>query len=663
MKLIRICVFVLAAALLCFTPKLAQPAPTDGPERQKANTLMGQGNWAEAYAIYAKLAVAPETDARLVGEDLAQAVQCLGRLNRLHEQDALVEQAVAAHTDNWRLLAQAAEIYQRDTHNGFILSGAFRRGGHRGGGESANAMARDRVRALQLQLKAIGVQRDASDAERASLYMSLAAYVQSGRDNYRSWRLQYLTDLDELPDYEKQYWYYYGGDEAQGAPVDVDGNPVFYVTPQGWNGAANDGERWRWALEEAARLNPTLRNQVSATLADFCYQQYDVRTLGGYGWFYSREEDVTNPGTYALHTLKDNETIARLANGVKRFTLPDEFNYIKRYQELADTDEYKAYATKRLALLYADRRQYDRSADYWRRVPKIEGRDDNLKQILDNWGQFEPVTTQPAGQGATVEYLFRNGTRVNLTAHAIDMNKLLADVRAYLRSTPQQIRSERYDIGDIGARLVQHKQTKYLGKQVASWSQALTPRPGHFDRRITLQTPLKTAGAYLLTAKMADGNTSQIVLWVRPGGGEEDSRQQHTLFRRGCRHRHPGAGRTAELLRLRPAVGRAPARPSRRRLLQGHHKGVHRRHRCAGHAGHPGGEAAELPVDHHRHLRQKDGLPGLCQRVGERVPGVPIQRHESLRDHRPAGLPPRAAGEIQVLGGRGALRRHGSQSV
>ena len=28
-------------------------------------------------------------------------------------------------------------------------------------------------------------------------------------------------------------------------------------------------------------------------------------------------------GTYALHTLKENETIAKLASGIKRFTLPE----------------------------------------------------------------------------------------------------------------------------------------------------------------------------------------------------------------------------------------------------------------------------------------------------------------------------------------------------
>ena len=37
-----------------------------------------------------------------------------------------------------------------------------------------------------------------------------------------------------------------------------------------------------------------------------------------------------------------------------------------------------------------------------------------------------------------------------------------------------------------------------MGEQVASWEQELDPRENHFDRRITVKTPLRRAGAYLL---------------------------------------------------------------------------------------------------------------------------------------------------------------------
>ena len=41
-----------------------------------------------------------------------------------------------------------------------------------------------------------------------------------------------------------------------------------------------------------------------------------------------------------------------------------------------------------------------------------------------------------------------------------------------------------------------------------------TPVNARFDRRVTVTTPLKTPGVYLLTARVKDGNVSKIVIWV-----------------------------------------------------------------------------------------------------------------------------------------------------
>ena len=40
------------------------------------------------------------------------------------------------------------------------------------------------------------------------------------------------------------------------------------------------------------------------------------------------------------------------------------------------------------------------------------------------------------------------------------------------------------------------------------------PREEHFDKRVTVATPLQKPGAYLVRAKMAGGNESFIVVWV-----------------------------------------------------------------------------------------------------------------------------------------------------
>ncbi len=169
-----------------------------------------------------------------------------------------------------------------------------------------------------------------------------------------------------------------------------------------------------------------------------------------------------------------------------------------------------ARALYTLGRIFADRRQFDRAADYYQRA----GNQPMVQQILGNWGEFEGMPMQPAGIAATVPYRFRNGKHVSFTAQEIDVNKLLDDVKAYISSNPGRLDWQRLLIDNIGLSLVKANQTQYLGKTVAAWEQDLQPRPGHFDRRITITTPIKEAGAYLLTAKMTDGNESRMIIWV-----------------------------------------------------------------------------------------------------------------------------------------------------
>jgi len=481
------------------------------------------GNFREAYDGFRQRCLNPETDRRQIVADLNYAVQCLAQLGRVAETDELLEATITAHGQNWRLLEAAARQYQSITPHGFIVAGIFERGPHRGGGQQAFAIERDRVRALQLLAQAMELAH-ADDDKRAvaQFYLNVAEMLLHNRGARQSWRFQSLTDLTTLPDYEEAY--YFGGGEG-GAPVDREGRPVFHHAPRSWAAAQSDGERWRWCLEQAIENNPQMLNTARWQHADFLWQQFGVQTMQQIFWprpLASSNEEQDESGTYALSTLKETETIARLATGVKRFDLPDEFNFIKILQQIAaePATGHAEDALHRLAEIFENRRQYPRAAEYWKESIRLHGRgqenwkQDRLDQIIGNWGRFESVATQPARQGATVEFLFRNATEVEFDAQQIDIDKLLADVKAYLKSNPQQLDGEQFDIEQIGYRIIQHNQRQYVRGQVATWKEKLEPRPSHFDKRITVATPLKNAGAYLVTAKVAGGNTSYIVLWV-----------------------------------------------------------------------------------------------------------------------------------------------------
>jgi uncharacterized protein YfaS (alpha-2-macroglobulin family) len=518
------CLFSLGVAgLSMLLPAAEQPPDAAREQSRKAHSA---GNFRDAYAGYRKLALDRGADRLHVAGDLDMAVTCLQQLGRAAEIDEFREAVIEVHQGNWRLLQGAATSYLNTDHHGFIVAGKFLRGGRRGGGRFVSALQRDRVRALQLMQLALPLAlKDDDRAAVSQLHLEFAQAIAMGATYGEAWRLQALTDLAQLPDYDEgNSW---GRGSTQGAPVDAEGNPVLHHIPKSFEASQSDGERWRWMLAQTVELNPQRRSEIDLLFANFLHEQFGVQTMAQFGrWPGGGDLDddgkKNESGTYALFTLGEDETIARLATGIKRFKLPDEFNFIHICQEIAGRGK-SVYGERALELLcqtFEDRRQYVRAAEFWKRLIAEYGpgnnnhRQDRLDQIVGNWGRFDPVRTQPAGKGATVDFRFRNGTRVSFEAAEINVSKLLADVKAYLKKSPGQLDHHKLNIGDLGYRLVQQNEQEYLGAKVAAWELELKPRPRHVDERITVTTPLQKPGAYLVTAKMADGNVSRIILWV-----------------------------------------------------------------------------------------------------------------------------------------------------
>jgi len=525
MKSARIAL-ILTPAILLFsfaTDKSRSEDPGGGRTLEGLERTMKEGNFSDAYQGFHRLAVDPRTDSRQLSQALTDGIACLQRLNRTAEIDPFREEVIRLHAGNARLLWRAAQTYVTVDHHGFLVSGKFHRGPHRGGGKPVNAAARDRVRALQLMQQAMpAVDEQFPPREASDFYLALADMVLNGPGNRAAWRLQARTDLSRLPDYEPG-WYAVRG-QTLGAPVGRDGRPILYTVPSGWKAAESDGQRWRFALARAVQHDPRRRNVVRLRRAGFLHGQFGVQTLADYGPLLDRaaesRPDGQKTGTFALATLSDEETIAKLAVGVRRFALPDASNPIKLYQQIVadDTTDIGARASEALARIFENRRQYSRAADAWRqniqRYGDSSAKQRRLDQIDGAWGRFETVMTQPAGEGATVDFRFRNGRRVTLTAHRIHLAKLLDDLKAYLKRGPHKLDWNQMQLENLGHRLVTRNEQKYLGAEVARWQLDLHPRANHGDRRITITTPLQKAGAYLLTATMAGGNTSKIILWV-----------------------------------------------------------------------------------------------------------------------------------------------------
>ena len=512
----------LAGAMLMAPGMNAADNSKEAPLRVLATKAMNDGNFKSAYERFQQLLLDPKSDSMQVCNDLHYAINCLNRLGRTEEFDQLIEAAIDVRADNWRFLRSASQSYRSINHIGSVVGGEFQRGHNQGRGKYANAYERDRVRSLQMLDQARKLVADESSAEQGQLLYEYASAIQAGLGSQNSWRLQILTDLSTLPDLEESYWQGY---RNEGSPVDADGNPVLHRIPLTFDAASSDGERWRWLLAEVERLQPTRRAELLSLYSNFLYNQFGVQTMAQFRWMrngFQQDGEQDESGTFALHTLSDDETIARLATGVRRFTLPKEHNFVLITKEIISLTKTGRGETARdqLARIYENRRQYTKAAEAWRVAIRDCGsgsnntRDKSLAQIVDDWGRFESSQVQPSGRGAVVDFRFRNGNSVEFEAFSINIEELLLDVKAHLKSNPQRLDGNKLNIQNIGHRIVSQNETKYVGQRVAHWTVALKPRPNHVDDRITVTTPLQQPGAYLLKAKMNDGNVSQIIAWV-----------------------------------------------------------------------------------------------------------------------------------------------------
>ena len=218
-----------------------------------------------------------------------------------------------------------------------------------------------------------------------------------------AWRLQLLTDLDELPDYEDGWGY---GGQPKAPPVDAEGNPIFYALPKD---LGRRQERWRavalGAGNDGRMEARSLRNDERMIRARFLESQFGVQTLAQFGIVSaaanrSRQRRKTiKTGIWAIDTLGEDETIARLATGIKRFKLPDDQNYIKLYQQVVDetptgkshTNRANLDALRNLAQLFENRRQYPRAAEYWRKA--VERSTGDQRATSSNGGSIKSSAT------------------------------------------------------------------------------------------------------------------------------------------------------------------------------------------------------------------------------------------------------------------------------
>ena len=505
----------IGCAVLSSIPLLAQDVAALRNERDQ---LAKRGLWRDAVTFYQeKLLPVSDTEA---GNDLRKTVGALSSLNAWGEFDGLVEGAVAAHPDNPLLLVSAAEAYHSVPHAGRLIAGEFVRDGrNRYGGRSSGPAAdpaatagaavdttyRDRIRALQLVRQSLVQTPDGAGRHGSWAELGMILY------DHVAWKLQTLTPIDALPEWGEPGPQ--GGTE--GAPWAHDG-PVLYEIPASWEAAKNDGERWRLALAEMARLKPEQAFQTTLAVASFAQAQFGTETLASYGWWQQQDPDSAK-GMLEMDTLAEDECLAKTSDGVRRFKLPASQHFIALYRSIL---KESPVAGDELTRVFLNRRQYAKAREVLEQTIARHGpgNDDSrkklLQQITGNWGRFESAETVPAGVKPKLPLVFRNATAITLSAAPVDMEAVLEDTLDYLKSNPEKFDWQRVNPSQIASRIIQDNASKFIGATAASWETRLVPRDKHRDTRRELELPLDQPGAWWITGKIANGNEFHTLVWI-----------------------------------------------------------------------------------------------------------------------------------------------------
>ena len=427
------------------------------PAREPLLQAFRDGNFKEAYDGLQRLARCRRTPTRR-----RSTTTCRPRCNACGSSIASTRSTRCWNRssppirDSWQALAAVARQY--DSHRTLRLHDRRRvspRPASRRRSRRARHGPRPRARAAALSPRHRAGERGAEQERRgAACCAGFAQALAYGGDTSQYWRLQSLTDLETLPDYRRRL-----GLRLQ-RPARRTGRRR--RQPDLLRRARQLGRRQerRRALAVGAGDDGRLGSQDARRRTASRGPRFCRRSSTCKRWpasrsrcFASRSDDATDaPQTWALDTLGEDETIARLATGIKRFKLPDDHNFIKLYQQVARAP---AAGRTRVGVRTAlDAARHDlrespavrRAAEYWRHgrssaSPATSGSNIRIASTRSSatGASSAASLTQPAGRGATVDFRFRNAKDVEFTAQPINVAKLLADVKDYLKSKPKQL--------------------------------------------------------------------------------------------------------------------------------------------------------------------------------------------------------------------------------
>ena len=483
---------------------VALPVICFASEYKKAAKLRDEGHFAEAYVAFTNVVFAQD-GVSVTDGDRAQALldapRCLAELKRFDEAEPLLDKALLERKEFAVYVAYSQAIGELP-HYGKMVKGVFSRENKWRGHYSS--VEHDRVKRLKC-LEAImpEVSKQTKLRQRWFWNEVVGALEMNERNRGAAWKLQELTLLTEVPlieEKKKNGWSRSDFEEGF-APVDENGEPIFYEVPRTWAVAKNDGERWMFANAMRADVDKAGRRNSARSLGDFAYNQFGVWTL--------REESEVKELIDELKTLQDDETVVRLANGIKRFKLPVEYNYMRMWRELED------YV--RIAQEYERRYQFVKACEMYKKAGA--GYSGCIARISSPYVVLSgnvPVVSHK--KRARFEVDFRNADELEFSLSKVNVAKFLEELKSDIKNNRK--RDNYYNPWNtysfLDGCLDLKKVDEYLTDKKYSWSEKVSSPKDYFDAKKEIEVPYDLPqGDYLLEITAKGGNRIHSLLRVQ----------------------------------------------------------------------------------------------------------------------------------------------------
>ena len=487
--------------------------------------------------------------------------------------DEIIEEAIALRPNSWRVKTRIANMLVVLPPAGYMQDGKFvyTSGYHE---NRLFCQERVRIRKMRLYADALPFVREELDqigyageeAAHAAMstrfrarqyYYSFAQLFQV--DNSRAYRRQQiLTDLDVLPDYvpADDFFRTIG---PPGAPVDEEGAPVFFTAPESFEAAKNDGERRQALLNEMIERFPEHKASAYAQRAAEAQAVFGVHTLAPYFASSNGGQALFQETVQALKTLADNETIALLENGVKRFELPPDYDFINLWRQTLNLNPSQdPFPLTSLAQEYQNRGQLDKAASCWKQLLEI----DNISEYSERIAQASlaqianPLvaidsSSSVVGMKADLYIRYRNAVSAEIVVKRLNINDVLKivcsdqfwqehralrnvqsalDLLLRQQFAPEENETATQLNSDETKLLEAFKDVELIGETVVHYTLPLEPDPNHNDKIARLDFAVYEPGAYLVEITAADGNKDAAVMQLH------DVAVIRKPFEDGCRY-------------------------------------------------------------------------------------------------------------------------------